>query len=183
MSGTQTLTTQTYAVVSTNLDLHVDTPPSVVPGFLIGDAKVTADPLGDTEVFIGIAPTAQAERYLGSVERALLTRIVRGDAVLDERQGGAPAAVPTQTDIWAEQSSGVGSQTIVWEPRSGDWTVVVMNADGSAGVTVDVAVGAQVPAVGWVIGVLLVVMVVALLVGIVLIALPLRAVAAQPLAR
>jgi hypothetical protein len=42
--------------------------------------------------------------------------------------------------------SGTGPQQLTWTPADGDWTVVVMNADGSAGVSVEASIGATVPA-------------------------------------
>ena len=46
-------------------------------------------------------------------------------------------------------AAGDGEQTIEWAPESGRWAVVVMNADGAAGVSVDASVGAKVP---WLLG-------------------------------
>ena len=40
--------------------------------------------------------------------------------------------------------------TLDWQPRSGNWTVVVMRADGTAGVDVAARVGATLPALGWI---------------------------------
>lgn len=42
-------------------------------------------------------------------------------------------------------SFGEGAQDLNWEPLSGSYWVVVMNADSSAGVDVDVKLGARVP--------------------------------------
>jgi hypothetical protein len=44
---------------------------------------------------------------------------------------------------------GPGTQTLQWTPSDGDWTVVVMRADGSAGVDVDARAGVTVPALPW----------------------------------
>ena len=46
-------------------------------------------------------------------------------------------------------AAGDGQQTIEWTPTSGQWAVVVMNADGAAGVSVDASAGAKVP---WLLG-------------------------------
>ena len=40
--------------------------------------------------------------------------------------------------------SGTGTQTLEWKPKQGDWAVVVMNADGSAGVSTQSTFGAKV---------------------------------------
>jgi hypothetical protein len=49
-------------------------------------------------------------------------------------------------DFWSAQASGPGTQQLVWTPADGNWMLVVMNADGSANVSVRAAVGATVPA-------------------------------------
>ena len=60
--------------------------------------------------------------------------------------GGAGAGPPGQQTFWTEQVSGAGRQQLDWDPSDGDWTAVVMNADGSAGVATDLRVGAELPA-------------------------------------
>jgi hypothetical protein len=47
------------------------------------------------------------------------------------------------------QASGARTASVVWSPRDGDWTVIVMNADRSAGVSVRTEAGASLPALGW----------------------------------
>jgi hypothetical protein len=179
MSGDQRIATSTYAVVSENMDLHVDGPPEFTPATLIGETKLAVDPLGTRDVFIGIAPTDQVRTFLGSTRHAVMTGIDNGRAVLEQRGASEPSLAPTEADIWTVQSAGSGEQSIVWEPENGDWTVVVMNADGSRGVAVEASAGAEVPALGWVIGILVTLAVLALLVGVVLIVVPVRAVSRQ----
>jgi hypothetical protein len=155
MSGTTELTTPTYAITSTSVTVHSDAPPALMPDRLLGDVKVTAD--GATvPVFVGIARTADVERYLGDVEHATLTDLA-DEPAYETSGSGAPSVPPTGADIWAVQSSGTGTQEIVWPVRNGHWTVVVMNADGSRGVTADVAAGATVPALDWLVPTLLIV--------------------------
>ncbi len=178
-SGPQRIATTTYAVVSGNVDLQLDGPPAFTPRSLIGTTRLTAQPRGDKDVFLGIAPTALARPYLNGMERAVLTDIDNGNPALSERGDAVPALPPASADIWTAQSSGSGPQSIVWEPQNGNWTVVVMNADASRGISVDAKVGAEVPALGWVIGLLSTLAFVALLGAVLLIALPLRAVSRQ----
>jgi hypothetical protein len=52
--------------------------------------------------------------------------------------------------MWAAQSTGTGTQTLTWQPISGRWTVVVMNADANPGLTVSADVGATAPGLGWI---------------------------------
>jgi hypothetical protein len=44
----------------------------------------------------------------------------------------------------------VGTQTLTWKVREGDWSVVLMNADGSRGVAADVDLGAKLSFLLWV---------------------------------
>lgn len=183
MSGTQPLATGTHAIVSGNLELHQDPPSDGAPAALVGDTRVTVEATDGRATFVGIAPTAQVEDYLDGVEVAVLTDVRDDRAVLTEQGTTAPPVPPGAVDIWAEQSSGTGPQTVTWTPVSGDWTVVAMNADGSAAVAVDAAAGAEVPGLHWVIAALLTLAGLALLVGVVLVAVPLRSVSRDHPAR
>jgi hypothetical protein len=44
----------------------------------------------------------------------------------------------------------VGTQTVTWKVREGDWSVVLMNADGSRGVVADIDLGAKLSFLLWV---------------------------------
>jgi hypothetical protein len=44
----------------------------------------------------------------------------------------------------------VGTQTLTWKVRDGDWSVVLMNADGSRGVAADLDLGAKLSFLLWV---------------------------------
>ncbi len=176
-SGTQPLRTSSHALLSDNLELHADLPSDTTPAALVGDTRVTVEAQDGRATFVGIAPTAQVEDYLDGVEVAVLTDVRDDRPVLEERGATAPAVPPEAVDIWTARSSGTGAQSLTWTPTSGDWTVVVMNADGTAPVAVDASVGAEVPALHWVIAALLTLAGLALLAGVALVAVPLRAVA------
>ena len=45
-------------------------------------------------------------------------------------------------------ASGTGGQELRWAPAAGDWTLVVMNADGSRPVVADLSFGATAPGLG-----------------------------------
>ena len=154
----------------------MDAPLDFTPDSVIAETKITAEPGGDRDVFIGIAPTARVRDYLRGVEHATVTCMNEGEPVLRHHDGAAPDVAPDRADIWTAQSAGAGAQSVVWSPTNGDWTVVVMNADGGADVAVDARAGLRVPALEWLIGILLVLAFESFLVGAVLIAVPLRAV-------
>ena len=54
-------------------------------------------------------------------------------------------AAPVSKRIWVASAHGTGMQTVTWDVKHGDWSVVVMNADGSRGVDTGVSAGADFP--------------------------------------
>jgi hypothetical protein len=143
-SDTARLTSSGHAIASEGIELggHDE-------GWVLGKARVrvTAD---STPVFVGVARAADAEAYLAGVEHSTVTDIDDPAATYEQHAGGAPAVNPADSDIWVEQSTGTGTQSIDWslDDRPGRWTVVVMNADATAGVDADADVGATVPVLG-----------------------------------
>ena len=178
MSESQSLTTSTYALSSTNIALHMDGR-MFVPHAVLGDTKVSAVSRNGKDIFVGIATTREVQGYLDGVRHATFRRMMGDQPLLTDHPGVAPATAPGDTDIWAAKSSGPGRQTVVWPPRNGDWSVVVMNADGSAGVSVGSRAGAEVPALAWVVTIMLALATIALVAGALLIALPLLSVSRQ----
>ncbi|MGH3102046.1 MAG: hypothetical protein ACRDPU_13745, partial [Thermoleophilia bacterium] len=59
--------------------------------------------------------------------------------------GSRRPAPPAEKSFWAVTTQGRGTQTLDWRVQDGDWSVVVMNADGSRGVAADVRAGAKLP--------------------------------------
>jgi hypothetical protein len=57
--------------------------------------------------------------------------------------GGEPPGPPGEQTFWAASASGSGEQSATWRAESGEWTIVVMNADASRGVSADVSAGAE----------------------------------------
>jgi hypothetical protein len=137
--------TEGYAMVSENIDLA--TGADWVPlSAALGTTRVQVT--GAEDVFIGIAPVAEGEAYLDGVQRTVIADLGVDATPADQRllPGGAPPGPPTSQDFWAAEASGPGTQQLSWEPADGNWLLVVMNASGSAGVSVDARVAATVPA-------------------------------------
>jgi hypothetical protein len=153
-----------YAITSANLEIQGA---ARLPHRILGSAKVSVTPKGDVPVFVGVAKTADVRSYLGGVRRTQVS-VFAEDPVYQEVTGGAPGMAPTKSDIWVAQSAGSRAQTITWPVENGNWTIVVMNADGSRGVSADVATGATVPGIEWIYGGLFAGAGVALLIGLVL---------------
>jgi hypothetical protein len=168
--------TSGYALLSDRLDLS--TGADWVPlSAALGDARVqvtSTDP--GTGVFVGIARVGDSSPYLDGVDRTIVRDVGSGNTAADEVDiaGNAPDAAPGTQDIWAAQASGPGTQQLTWKPADGQWTLVVMNADGSADVSVDAAIGATVPAVTGLAWGLMGAGLVCVLVGVLLLALAVR---------
>lgn len=101
-------------------------------------------------IFVGIAATGDVFRYLSGVEWSRVQRI--GDSHVDytDISGGAPSSPPSAMPIWQAQAQGTGTQAVTWQVHGGDWSVVVMNADGSRGIAFRADAGATVPWLLWV---------------------------------
>ena len=177
MSPAGTVSTDSYAVTSSSfrlegagLDWSVDR--------VIGTARVEARPVsGGSPVFLGVAPTADVDRYLAGVRYRELRGVGpwwNGSAspwVGAEHVGGAPAVPPAQAGIWTAAASGPGTQVLTWRPSAGNWTIVLMRADGTAGITAVLRAGATLPGLGWIAGGLMIFGIVLLAIGALLVAL------------
>jgi hypothetical protein len=143
------LATGSYALATDRIEL--DEAGAEVPDALLGDFRVRATSDGSRPMFIGIAPTADVERYLGGVGHREVTDFdIDGDPQYESKPGRAPATRPGRQDFWVAQSQGTGQQQLDWKLRAGDWSVVAMNADASRGLALDGDLGVHVGYLIWV---------------------------------
>jgi hypothetical protein len=112
----------------------------------LGAIRVRARAADGAPIFVGIAPEAAVDRYLRGVAHSEVRelRTTGYDGV--DRAGTRVPDAPGGASFWSASATGPGQQVVRWEPESGDWAVVVMNADGSPGVSADVSLGAR---AGW----------------------------------
>ncbi len=158
MSRETRLQSDSHAMVLQEVNINLDVPSHVwtpKPSDLVTVKLVgrTNDP--SKEMFMGVARDAEASRYLSSVEYDRITidpswnekpwRGVSFSASYTNHPGGAPSQPPTSMTFWDASASGSGSQTLNWEPSTGSFWVVVMNADGSADVDIDMQLGVRIP--------------------------------------
>jgi hypothetical protein len=146
MSPTEDFATATYAIASEKADIHAAGAERALDVFL-GTVRIRSE--SERPVFVGIAPAADVSRYLAGVEHSVVTDLERRPVYV-QRSGGAPASLPGDETFWDASTSGAGEQTLEWKPKSGDWRVVVMNADGSRGVAAELAVGAELDPLLWI---------------------------------
>ncbi|MGZ4767040.1 MAG: DUF4389 domain-containing protein [Ilumatobacteraceae bacterium] len=150
--------TVTPAVHSQTIDLGSDKRPDRWP-FGNGDlatVRLQATAREGEQIFIGIAHTSDVDAYLTGIAHDEVTNIrwSHGDQVKYHRtDGAASVAAPTAQTFWVAKAGGPGTQTVSWDVRGGNWSIVMMNPDGSSHVAADVSVGVKVRAlVGLMIG-------------------------------
>ena len=118
------------------------------PG-LLGRVRIRVTPANPGRpLFVGIGPSTDVDRYLTGVNHTLIS-----DFFADKVEtigGGRPRTEPGSQQFWVASATGRGTQTLVWRPGRGTWTVVVMNADGRPGIDVRSDLGATFPALAWI---------------------------------
>ena len=105
-------------------------------------------------------PTADVREYLDRTAHATVTDIHSDpfafgdyDADLRTTAGADRARRPAAQGFWTASASGRGTQEVKWAVEDGDWSVVVMNADGTSGVQAGVAAGTKIDVLdelGWI---------------------------------
>jgi len=142
---------ESYAIVSGPADIDIDTGWDWGWGWDLGDLatfKVEGsnnDP--SNQIFIGVASESDIDVYLNGVEYDEITDININPVRMDYRNhpGSIVPGDPTSQTFWTESSYGAGTQIIEWELEPGSHSLVLMNTDGSAGVDMNVVLGAKVP--------------------------------------
>jgi hypothetical protein len=149
---TERFETPTYALTRTRLEIDADGPDWLWNDNWFGKVRIRGESAEDGKLlFIGIGPEAAVARYVGSVAHANVEDIELDPFRVKYRPiaGGPPQGPPTAQDFWAVSGSGVGTQTVTWKVREGDWSVVLMNADGSRPVAAEVDLGVKLSFLLW----------------------------------
>jgi Domain of unknown function (DUF4389) len=120
----------------------------------IGDTKIRVRATADRPVFVGIARTADVERYLAGVPYTETDNLDYDPFTVDYRNvaGTHAPARPAAQPIWAVSAVGTDKVAVDWPLKKGSWSVVVMNADGSRDVAANVDLGAKVKHIGLITG-------------------------------
>ena len=110
------------------------------------DVRVEGVAAGPGPLFMGIAPADAVAGYLDGVAHDEITEwdstqddIV--DVVYTRIEGATAPAAPGTERLWVASVSGRGEQSLDWTIQRGEWALVIMNADGSPGVSADVRFG------------------------------------------
>jgi Domain of unknown function (DUF4389) len=141
---TKTFSVGSYALTAPKLKVGGDLRASTGAPFEIATLRLQAASVEPGKnIFIGIGPTDAVKRYLSSVHHSEVSDLSYSPFSVHYRDvpGSSAPATPTTETFWTDSASGPGAQHIDWNLRSGNWSVVVMNADASSGVTVNMAAG------------------------------------------
>jgi hypothetical protein len=159
MTDTRRFDADTRALASENLDVNLDGADWVFDETDLGKVTLDVESRAEKPVFVGIARTGDVSDYLRGVAHTEVSDLDYGGpwgddlhADYQDRGGSGRPATPAESDIWVASKQGSGSQTLDWDISDGNWSVVVMNADGSRGVDADIRAGAKVPfleELGW----------------------------------
>ena len=138
--------TNSYALTTPRLDIRADEGvPDTAPVGVVGSVMIGGSAAAGKEIFIGIGPRSDVTAYLNGVSHSEITAVrfnpFRGD--YRDVAGTQVPAGPADQGFWAASASGTGEQQLEWNLRSGSWAVVIMNADASAPVVVDMKAGAR----------------------------------------
>lgn len=103
------------------------------------DVSLTATSGSGKDIFIGIAPPDDVQKFLLGVPYDAASRIENGAFVSKPVPGSTlPAPAPGEQSFWDASSSGRDA-SIDWANQAGEDVLVVMNADGSPGVVADLS--------------------------------------------
>ncbi len=105
-------------------------------------------------MFVGIGPEADVEAFLAGVPHDEVTDVDYEPFSADYRRenpaGTARPGAPADESFWVASASGNATQTVTWDLEPGQWSIVVMNADGSAAVASDIELGGQIDYLAWI---------------------------------
>lgn len=138
--------TNSYALTTPRLDIMADEGvPDTAPVGVVGSVMIGGSAAAGKEIFIGIGPRNEVAAYLNGVSHSEITEVRFNPFLVDYRDvaGTQIPARPADQGFWAASASGTGEQQLEWDLRSGSWAVVIMNADASAPVVVDMKAGAR----------------------------------------
>jgi hypothetical protein len=142
MTTPTTYRANSYAIVSDNYRA------GTVSDWFMSSALLDSVQLrvkSDRSIFVGIGRAGAVKRYLRNVARDEGPRFDAPRSAFIAQQGGAPRALPTALHVWSASTVGTGARTLKWPAKSGDWRIVVMNADATKSVAARLSIGARFP--------------------------------------
>jgi hypothetical protein len=112
-----------------------------------GNPRITVSATGGTrELFIGVGPAAEVDRYLSGRPYDEVTDLEFDPFRFDRRShnGIGDLPPPGQQSFWVVRSSST-DPSMLWKATNGSYRIVIMNADASAGVDSRVRLAVTLP--------------------------------------
>ena len=139
------------AVVFSDININIESnAPQWVQNNLSNIVKIRMELSSTENYFIGVAHTDQVETYLANVPYAKITDFnwnsglqVSSDIIHPTATGNLTNNAPANQTFWDAQGS--STALLNWVPKQGQWTFVVMKANGTTGIDVSIKAGAKVP--------------------------------------
>jgi hypothetical protein len=138
--------TNSYALTTPRLDIMTDGGvPDTAPVGVVGSVMLGGSAAGGKDIFIGIGPRSDVAAYLEGVSHSEIREVRFNPFRVEYRDvaGTKVPARPADQAFWAASATGAGEQQLEWDLRPGSWAIVIMNADASAPVVVDMKAGAR----------------------------------------
>jgi hypothetical protein len=142
-TGSQRFDSAEYAITTPNLEVGAGSPGFLLKADRYGDLRLQTMAKGGRPLFVGIAPTSDVKAWLNGTSFSEVSDIDYApfSATYAQHHGTRKPGPPARQKFWAA----TGAHALHWDVQSGQWSVVVMNADGSRGVSAAVSAGAKVP--------------------------------------
>ncbi|MGZ6898586.1 MAG: DUF4389 domain-containing protein [Acidimicrobiia bacterium] len=135
--------TGAVAVTTHDLDFGTDPGPATLLDRLDVKFRIHArDRRSGQDLFVGIGRTTAVESYLRGARIARVEEVDGSRLVLKTRGGARSVDSPLTQRIWVRRAVG-RTPTVVWKPKDGRWTVVLMNASGRSGVSANIEVAVR----------------------------------------
>ncbi|MGY1616803.1 hypothetical protein ACI797_08660 [Geodermatophilus sp. SYSU D00691] len=98
---------------------------------------MSATSAGPAGVFIGIGPADAVADYLSgiAVDRVTDFSVSPFELQVSREPGTGQATPPADEDFWVASATSHSTADLTWPVQDGDYRLVVMNADGSSGLT------------------------------------------------
>ena len=144
-SAPHPISTPTSAVVT---DLGTITNTNGVSVAIVSPTlHVSASGSADRPIFIGVGPADLVDQYLEGVgaERVIDLELSRFVLNTVRQPGSLPAEAPAEQGFWLATAQTTALADLTWEIQDGNYSVVIMNADGSASVSTKVGAGVGLP--------------------------------------
>ena len=144
-TGAQQFASPTFAISTDNLEVAAD-----APRWLFDEQRLSTVRIRVREaskpLFVAVGPKREVDAFLADVPHQVATAVGRNPFGVEYREaiGSRPPQAPRAQGFWVASALTRGGDELAWDVEPGTWSVVVMNADGSAGIDARLDLGARV---------------------------------------